>query len=188
MSLRAQRQTGVCSGPSETETWDGRASFETGSHKSSQNPNCTVNIPIHSCAAHLARIFSFTFDFVQAMKHLDLNALLLVIAFQMATGIVFLYCFTGSLSTEQFYRFGSMTYESDWYKWPNELQKYVLLIIANAQRPQIFNGFNVIDLNLLAFTKVFFLIKKNQTLLNSFQFQIMRTVASYYMMFKSLAK
>lgn len=96
-----------------------------------------------------------TFCFiVQAMKHLDLNVLLLIIAFQMATGIVFLYCFTGSMATEQFFRYGNVSFESDWYKFPIELQKYVLLIIANAQQPKIFNGFSIIDLNLLAFTKV----------------------------------
>lgn len=63
-------------------------------------------------------------------------------------------CYVGSYTTENFLRFGDASYESMWYKLPTDLQKYVILIIAEAQRPRVFNGFGVIDLNLMAATKV----------------------------------
>lgn len=137
--------------------------------------------------------FEFS-QYAQAMRRQDLGVLLpLIIACTMSIGTVFLYCFFGSLTTDQFLRYAHISYESEWYTLPIELQKFIQLIIADAQRPRIFQGFKIIDLNLLAFTKVSYwdsvecgLISSNfKTFPKS---QIMKTVITYYMMFKRLAK
>lgn len=91
---------------------------------------------------------------VQALNRMDLGVLTLLSTVLGSPGTVFLYCFIGSLSTDQFIDFGQRSYEFDWYKLPINLQTFVQLIIADAQRPQIYNGFNIIDLNLPAFVKV----------------------------------
>lgn len=107
--------------------------------------------------------------------------------------IVFLYCFVGSLTTDQFHRFGDISYEFEWYQLPIDLQKYLTLIIADAQRPQVFTGFNIIDSSLMTFTKVCLEqdIEESESRLlfesKQFDFQITKTVVSYYMMFKRLA-
>lgn len=53
-----------------------------------------------------------------------------------------------------FWCYADVSFESLWYKFPVNLQKYVLMIIANAQRPQIFSGLGIIDLSLMSFMKV----------------------------------
>lgn len=83
-----------------------------------------------------------------------MNLFLMATALQASTGSVFLYCYVGSMITDQFFIYGDIAYESDWHKLPLGLQKYFQLIIADAQRQRVFTGFNVIDLDLTAFTKV----------------------------------
>lgn len=79
----------------------------------------------------------------------------------LSTGNTFLYCFVGSLTTDQFRRYGDIAYEFKWYNLPIDMQKYFPLIIGNAQRPKVFTGLNIIDLNLSAFTKVKIAFRKN---------------------------
>lgn len=90
----------------------------------------------------------------------------------------------------QFHRYGDISYEAQWIKMPIELQKFVQIVIADAQRPLKFTGLNLVDLNLTAFTTVyFFYIRCYQWLLcASLCFQVMKAVVTYYMMFRSLAK
>lgn len=92
--------------------------------------------------------------FLQYATDLDLNAVTSVIGLLMSVGVVYVYCFVGSLITDQFLRFGDIAYESEWMKMPTGLQKFIQMMIADAQRPLIFNGLNIVDLNLNAFTKV----------------------------------
>lgn len=77
-----------------------------------------------------------------------------VVVVQLSTSIVFMYCYVGSLTTQQFLRYSVVWYEIPWYKLPIDLQKFIPLIIANTQQPLIFQGFAIIKLNLAAFTKV----------------------------------
>lgn len=91
---------------------------------------------------------------LQAMKMIDLDMLaMIVIGVLMSISTVYLYCFIGSLTTDHFFRYGDISYESQWYK-PIDLQKSVQLIIADAQRPIIFHGFHIIELNIPGFTMV----------------------------------
>lgn len=91
---------------------------------------------------------------MKAMKHFDPNILVLIIGANTSTGTTFVYCYIGSLTTEIFFLYGDISYESDWYKLPIEQQKLLQLIIADAQRPQIFHGFGIIESNLTTFIKV----------------------------------
>lgn len=79
-----------------------------------------------------------------------------VISILTSAGNIFLYCYVGSHTTTTFLRFSDIPYESLWYKFPVDLQKYLHLIIANAQRPRAFDGYAIMDLNLVTFVKVFF--------------------------------
>lgn len=85
---------------------------------------------------------------------MDLSLIKFVVVVLASNCIVYLYCYVGSLTTDQFLRYGDVAYEFQWYKLPVDLQKYFPLMIANAQRPQIFTGFSIIELNLVTFTKV----------------------------------
>lgn len=71
-----------------------------------------------------------------------------------SAGNIFLYCYVGTFTTVKFLRFSDAAYESLWYKFPVGLQKYMRLIIADAQRSRAFDGYGVMDLNLMTFAKV----------------------------------
>lgn len=72
----------------------------------------------------------------------------------MGFGSVLLLCWVGSHITDNFVRIAGISYESLWYKFPIDLQKFMRLIIADAHRPVVFQGLGIIDLNFVAFTKV----------------------------------
>lgn len=88
------------------------------------------------------------------MKHLDPTLCVLIFSAHTSTGTTFVYCFMGSLTTEQFLGYSDIVYESDWYKMPIDMQKLLQFVIIDAQRPHIFNGFGIIDSNLTTFVKV----------------------------------
>lgn len=64
---------------------------------------------------------------------------------------------TGKRTNVYYYLMGHSLFESNWYLLPYELQKYYILMIANAQLPINYKGMNVVDLNLERFTKVKFI-------------------------------
>lgn len=72
---------------------------------------------------------------------------------------LFIYCYFGKTSTENFLKITDCLYESDWLNLPVDLQKYFIFMIGNAKRPLCFCGFEICTLNLETFTKVSWLIK-----------------------------
>lgn len=72
----------------------------------------------------------------------------------MSSGIAIVCCYVGSYTTKKYLRFADVSYESLWYRVPTYLQKYLVPILADAQRLQVFNGLGIIDVNLIAFMKV----------------------------------
>lgn len=93
-------------------------------------------------------------DFSQVIMKADFKVLLVSLAVFLSTGVVFIYCFMGTFTTEQFLLYADISYESMWYKFPVKLQKYLALILADSQRPRYFDGLNLIELSLVTFTKV----------------------------------
>lgn len=87
---------------------------------------------------------------------MDMGIMLVLLGIIICAGNVFLYCYVGSFTTENFLQYANVSYESPWYKIPINLQQYLRLIIADAQRPQIFDGLGIFELNLMLFTKVNF--------------------------------
>lgn len=72
----------------------------------------------------------------------------------LSSSTLFLYCLFGKLSTGSFESIGDDLYDFDWIRLPYKLQKYFILMIGNAQRPIVYHGFNIAELNLETFTKV----------------------------------
>lgn len=107
--------------------------------------------------------------FAQALSKLSLDAVVLLFGIPLSTGIVLLFCYIGSMTSISFLGFGDTSYESNWLKMPINLQRFIQLIIADAQRPLIFTGMGLVDLNLRAFAKVMgiraFLLSLNQSII-----------------------
>lgn len=45
-------------------------------------------------------------------------------------------------------------YKSGWYEYPNECQKYLILIMARSQTPFYLTGFKLYKCSLISFTSV----------------------------------
>lgn len=85
---------------------------------------------------------------------MDMGIIIGILGIIMSTGNILLYCFVGSLTTSIFWRNADSAYESRWYAFPIDLQKYVILVLVDAQHTIIFDGFGIIDLDLIFFMKV----------------------------------
>lgn len=110
---------------------------------------------------------------------------------------LFIYCYFGKLATESYEKMTDYLVQSNWYEHPNNLQKYLILIIANTQTPVVYHGFNIAVLDLQTFSKVIsynYLLgeKKRQHLERGKikQFfsilQMIKATYSFYMMFKTM--
>lgn len=77
-----------------------------------------------------------------------------VIAICVDSSNPFLYCYFGQLATESYANVGQRLFESDWQRLPVNLQKYLLLMIQNMQKPLCYKGFGVIVLDLQTFIGV----------------------------------
>lgn len=72
------------------------------------------------------------------------------------TGMLFpfIFCFYGELATESSMQMTDALYESNWRKLPVNLQKYLIITIADMQKPIRYYGFVRVYLNLETFVSV----------------------------------
>lgn len=91
---------------------------------------------------------------VKALKSIDARIFIASVSILMSSGIAIVCCYVGSYTTKKYLRFADVAYESLWYKVPTCFQKYLIPIVTDAQRLQVFNGLGIIDVNLITFMKV----------------------------------
>lgn len=68
--------------------------------------------------------------------------------------ILFPYCYFGKLATESFEKMFDSTYDLNWPNLPVKLQKSVILLLANMQRPMFYHGLKIATLDLNTFIQV----------------------------------
>lgn len=100
----------------------------------------------------------------QQLQGLDYNLCLLVMAIVSNVTTISVYCYFGKMATESFLDMSCCLFESDWLHLPVKLQRFFILMIADAQLPLHYHGFHIATLNLETFTKV---TKKFKILINS---------------------
>lgn len=66
----------------------------------------------------------------------------------------YLFCDYATFATHGIASIKNIIYESNWYDYPPQLRKAIILIIAHSQQPFNFVGFNLIRCNLEIFGKV----------------------------------
>lgn len=91
---------------------------------------------------------------LKAFKHLNLYIVTVLNVIATSTANLYFYCFGGAVVTDNYGRFADVLFESNWYKMPNHLQKYFILMIADTQRPIYLDGYGLIRLSMEAFAKV----------------------------------
>lgn len=89
-------------------------------------------------------------------------------------------------------QYGNAAYESNWYNQSPKNQKLLILLIARAQKPNIFMGYKMIYCSLEAFGKVnislnILMGKSSNRNHFHFIFQLNKTAATYYMLFRNLS-
>lgn len=94
-----------------------------------------------------------------AIHKLDTNILLMSIAVFISSWNLFVYCFTACNSTEQYTKLADMLYESNWPKLTVNLQKIIILMILEAQKPIYYHGLSLVELRLGTFMKVLLLLE-----------------------------
>lgn len=88
------------------------------------------------------------------MKHLNFGIIVISMALLIGTATLFIYCYFGKLATESYEKMSDCLFECNWPDLHPRLQKYLIIIIGNAQRPVYYNGSGMAVLNLETFTKV----------------------------------
>lgn len=83
-----------------------------------------------------------------------MNVCMMIIAF--ASGILnlFVYCYLGKIATDNYGAFADCVYGCQWPILPVKLQRFIKLMIGNAQRRLYYDGFGVVVLDLGTFTSV----------------------------------
>lgn len=111
-------------------------------------------------------IFIFS---TKAFKHPDLHLLNILASVIASCGTLFCYCYGGESATRDFLNYADCLFESNyWHELPVDLQKFYILMVKSAQIPLYYHGFGMVNLSLITFSKV------------------LKTVVSYYLMFKQL--
>lgn len=93
-------------------------------------------------------------NYFQQFQHLDTSLALLLLASITGMSTLFLYCYFGTLSTQSFLNMTHALYESNWQDLPVDLQKYVIISLAEMQKPIHYNGLGICNLSLETFSMV----------------------------------
>lgn len=104
----------------------------------------------------------------QQFQHPTFSVALLLTGVLVGMATLFLYCYFGKLAIECYEQMPLCLFQSNWPELPAHLQKYFILMIANAQRPLRYHGFGCTVLDLNTFSN------------------LIRAVVTYYMMFKTI--
>lgn len=67
---------------------------------------------------------------------------------------IYFHCLLGKYVTDRFDRLPNHLFQSRWYDLPIRMQKYFILLLADAQNPLIFYGLGIYALDLETFTSV----------------------------------
>lgn len=88
---------------------------------------------------------------------MDSSVAVILLASSSSLSNLFIYCYFGKLATESFEQMSDcLYYDFVWHNLPNKLQKYLVVMIANMQKPIFYRGFHFAVLNLNTFIQVRF--------------------------------
>lgn len=95
-----------------------------------------------------------TIYILQKLKDPDIVMVLLVMTTFVALSVLFLYCYFGKLAADSYELMCECVYDSFWQKLSPNLQKYIVVMIANMQQSLYYHGFGIVTLDLRTFIRV----------------------------------
>lgn len=117
--------------------------------------SCSDTIQIYRKVIQSEFFFSFLFfPFQNVQRGVSFDILLVLISTANGSVILYMYCSFGKKATDSFNKIGECMYNSNWHVLSIRAQKYLVLMIGNAQRPIQYHGFRIAVLNLETFLKV----------------------------------
>lgn len=90
----------------------------------------------------------------QLLTHGNLNIVVVLVTVMVGCLILFCFCYFGKLATDSFTNMANRLFECNWIEFPVDAQKFILLMIRNAQKPIYYHGSGIAVLNLETFSKV----------------------------------
>lgn len=91
---------------------------------------------------------------LQEFQHIDVNLVSVVIAFAIGMINALVYCYFGEMAIGSHEKMHDSVFDLKWYQLPIAIQKYLILMAGNMQRPLHYHGFGILDLNLKTFNQV----------------------------------
>lgn len=86
---------------------------------------------------------------------MDSSVVIILLALSSGLSNLFVYCYFGMLATEYYEQMSDYLYYTlTWPEMPIKLQKYLILLIGNMQRPIHYHGFEIAKLSLRTFIEV----------------------------------
>lgn len=107
-----------------------------------------------------------------------------------------LICYFGTFATDRIELVADMAYDTNWYEYPVDVRKHIVLVIARAQMPVYFMGHGVVRATLEVFGKVYSthyyelssLVGKRINSISISNLQLFRSSCSYYLMFRTFVR
>lgn len=90
----------------------------------------------------------------QVIHNINCDIGVICVSLFISASNLFLYCYFGEQTTQNYITFGDLIYESEWRRLPIHLQKPLIMMIAVAQLPLQYHGFGLAYLNLNTFLGV----------------------------------
>lgn len=127
----------------------------------------------------------------QAVVGLDLFLFQCLATLFVAISMIFTYCYFGQKITTKCEEIANVIYATKWYEFPQDEQKYLMLMMIRAQRPFAFSGYFCSTCALATFKAVFerlfgFLIISELIDFLWSWFQINNSAFSYFMILRAL--
>lgn len=91
---------------------------------------------------------------LQQLHHMDSTVAIILCGVSIGISTLFIYCYFGKIATESFEKMADSLYDLNWQELPNDLQKYLVLMIADMQKPIYYYGFGYVRLDLRTFILV----------------------------------
>lgn len=87
-------------------------------------------------------------QFQLLQESIDSELFVAFFALTVSAANLFIYCYFGANATEDLLYSVDYLFKADWYKLPVNLQKYFILMIANTQKPIVFDGMGMMKVDL----------------------------------------
>lgn len=85
---------------------------------------------------------------------MDIYLLQCIISLAVIAAHISAFCYFGEMTTSKFEELPESIYQSKWYEYPLEIQKYITLVLAHTQQPFHFSGYFVSSCTLHTYKEV----------------------------------